>query len=108
MSRPRLARPDSDAEYKEGLKEWKKCFSRTRKLDYYFNERTKESLWTLEEVKERIKSSNQSSISSSHSEKPTVSNKEEKKETKKIQKIQAPQDGVKPKKAETSTKTYKL
>ena len=104
MSRPRLA-PDLDAEYKEGLKEWKKCFSRTRKLDYYFNARTNESLWTLEEVKERIKSSNQSTISSSHSEKPTVSSKEEKKETKITQ---ATQIGVKPKKAETSTKTYKL
>ena len=104
MSRPRLV-PDSDAEYKEGLKEWKKSFSRTRKLDYYFNARTNESLWTLEEVKERIKSSNKSSISSSHSEKPPVSSKEEKKETKKTQ---APQDGVKPKKTETSTKIYKL
>jgi len=53
MSHARITH-DSDAEYKELLKEWKKCFSRTRKLDYYFNARTNESLWTLDEVKERI------------------------------------------------------
>ena len=34
--------------------EWVKCFSKTRKREYYFNNRTGESVWTLEEVNERI------------------------------------------------------
>lgn len=38
----------------ENLKEWKKCYSKSRKRDYYFNARTNKSLWTLEEVKNLI------------------------------------------------------
>ena len=44
-----------DAEVYTRLKEWKKCFSKSRQLDYYFHELTKESLWTLDEVKDRIR-----------------------------------------------------
>ena len=39
----------------ERIQEWKKCFSRTRKKNYFFNARLNESLWTLDEVKQRIR-----------------------------------------------------
>ena len=34
--------------------EWTKQYSKSRQRDYYFNARTGESLWTLDEVKERL------------------------------------------------------
>ena len=36
---------------------WVKCFSKTRKIDYYFNTKTLKSLWTIEEVLESEKKS---------------------------------------------------
>ena len=97
---------DSDAENKQCLKEWKKCFSRTRKLDYYFNARTNESLWTLDEVKERINKSLQklSTVSNKPNKQPILS-KEDKKESKKISSVrEAPESN----KTEAKIKTYKL
>lgn len=35
--------------------DWKLCFSKSRQREYYFNSQTGESLWTKEEVKEKIK-----------------------------------------------------
>lgn len=97
---------DSDAEYKQCLKEWKKCFSRTRKLDYYFNARTNESLWTLDEVKERINKSLQKlSTASNKPNKQPVLSKEDKKEGKKISSVQ---EAPKLNKPEAEIKTYKL
>ena len=41
-------------EFDELLKEWTKQYSKSRKRDYYFNSKTGESLWTIDEVKEKI------------------------------------------------------
>ena len=43
-----------DEKYDELMKEWIKSYSRSRQRDYYFNPKTGESLWTLDEVKERV------------------------------------------------------
>jgi hypothetical protein len=97
---------DSDAKYKQCLKEWKKCFSRTRKLDYYFNARTNESLWTLDEVKERINKSlhELSTVSNKPNNQPILC-KEDKKESKKISYVkEAPESN----KTEAEIKIYKL
>ena len=64
--------------------EWVKCFSKSRKRDYYFNNRTGESVWTLEEMNEQIKKEAEKSLASSKSkskpkeQKPKVKQKEEK------------------------------
>jgi hypothetical protein len=42
-------------EFDEQLKEYTKQYSKSRQRDYYFNSKTGESLWTLDEVKEKIK-----------------------------------------------------
>lgn len=42
---------------KELLKEWEICYSKRKQRDYYFNAKTGEALWTLDEVKEKIKQS---------------------------------------------------
>jgi hypothetical protein len=34
--------------------EWKKCFSKKRGIDYYFNPKTGLSFWTLDEVKQYV------------------------------------------------------
>ncbi len=44
-----------DNEFDELFKEWKKHFSKSRQRDYYFNARTNESVWTLDEVKESVR-----------------------------------------------------
>jgi hypothetical protein len=44
-----------ESQVEEKLKEWKKYYSKSRNRDYYFNARTKKSLWTLEEVKQLIR-----------------------------------------------------
>jgi hypothetical protein len=41
---------------------WVKCFSKTRKIDYYFNTKTLKSLWTIEEVLESEKKSDNEMI----------------------------------------------
>ncbi len=40
------------------LSGWTKQYSKSRQRDYYFNSQTGESLWTLEEVKDRLRKSN--------------------------------------------------
>ncbi|CAF0858780.1 unnamed protein product [Brachionus calyciflorus] len=44
-----------DCEYEKLCRDWKKCFSKSRQRDYYFNEKTGESLWTWEEVVNKIR-----------------------------------------------------
>lgn len=44
-----------EIEYKNILKDWKKCFSESRQRHYYFNSKSGESLWTMNEVENRIK-----------------------------------------------------
>ncbi|RNA23827.1 transcriptional SWT1 isoform X1 [Brachionus plicatilis] len=39
-----------DEEFKNLLKNWKQCFSQSKQRHYYFNPKTGESLWTLEET----------------------------------------------------------
>jgi hypothetical protein len=45
---------DRDVE-EEFKNEWLKCFSKSRRRDYYYNSQTKKSVWTKEEVYEIIK-----------------------------------------------------
>jgi hypothetical protein len=44
-----------DDEFEEGLKEWTKQYSQSRKRDYFFNNKTGESLWTLDEVRDKVR-----------------------------------------------------
>jgi hypothetical protein len=63
-------------DFDELLKEWTKQFSKSRNREYYFNSRSGESLWTIEEVKEKIKkilSKNDVKFSIANYQQPTTS-----------------------------------
>jgi hypothetical protein len=47
----------ADDEFKELMKDWTVYFSKRKQRDYYYNSKTSESLWTLEEVHETVKKS---------------------------------------------------
>lgn len=44
----------SDKEFEDLMKDWQVCYSKRKKRDYYFNSKTGESLWSLDEVKQRV------------------------------------------------------
>lgn len=60
-----------DDDFDNLFKEWKLCFSKKRQRDYYFNEKTGESLWTLEEVKAKIEKTLKPNKSTEKKAKPT-------------------------------------
>ena len=62
---------------KELLKEWEICYSKRKQRDYYFNAKTGEALWTLDEVREKIKQSIKNKPATASPDKRAKSHKDE-------------------------------
>lgn len=46
---------EKNDDFNELMREWQVCFSKRKQREYYFNAKSGEALWTLDEVKEHVR-----------------------------------------------------